>query len=218
MSPVLFVVLIFLPAVALAGLLFWRFKSTPKQEIETLVATTNHKSVKSFHYGPAPVLPPPVAGRPLAKDDALSQLMPEEDFKQKQKEIEEANRLEAEEAERREAAEAATQVTKDATSTAESALEQAEKLEASRNSPQVADATVSVLDTLSVDTVVASKDEELPDTVYDNPLGAASAPPTKNDISNRAAEIEVRKQQRAARQKQSAVQKDILTSLLAENK
>lgn len=230
MSPIWFVVLVLAPAVALIGLLVWRFRSTSKGEKEVITATSNHKSVKSFHYGPAQILPT-AAAPPLAENNALSQLMPKEDFLQKQqKEIqEEAERLEAKEAERREVEEAerhetavASQTsTKPAatTSTNESATEETA---APVGRPQPASATVSVLDTLNLDgvpaTVTASEDEAVPDAVYDNPLGAAAAAPTKNDTTNRAAQIELRQRQRAAMQKHSAGQKDILTSLLAENK
>jgi len=223
MSSVLFVALVLAPAVALVGLLVWRFKSTQKEGKGVVIATSNHKSVKSFHYGPAPVLPNPVAP-PLTENNALSQLMPEEDFLQKQQKEsqEEADRLEAKEAERREVAEAAIHPSTKPAATTRTTESATEETAAPVGRPQPASATVSVLDTLNLDvvpaTATASEDEAVPDAVYDNPLGAAAAAPTKNDTTNRAAEIELRKRQRAARQKQSAGQKDVLTSLLAENK
>ncbi|GAB2469838.1 hypothetical protein GCM10011375_40490 [Hymenobacter qilianensis] len=224
MSPVLFVALVLAPAVALIGLLVWRFKSAQKEKKEVFTATSNHKSIKNFHYRPAPSLPTPVAS-PLTESGALSQLMPEEDFLQKQqKEIqEEVERLEAEEAERRELAEAATQpTTRPAAATTSITNAAIDETKAPGRRPPAANATDSVLDTLNSDivpaTASAAEDEAVPDAVYDNPLGAAAAAPTKNDTNNRAAEVELRKRQRAARQLQSAGQKNILTSLLAEKK
>jgi len=229
MSPIWFVVLVIAPAVALIGLLMWRFRSTSKGEKEVVTATSNHKSVKSFHYGPAQILPT-AAAPPPAENNALSQLMPKEDFLQKQqKEIQEeaerrggkAKRREEEEAERHKAEASSQTSTKPAATTSTTESETEEKA-APVGRPQPASAAVSVLDTLHLDvlpaTATALEDEAVPDAVYDNPLGAAAAAPTKNDTTNRAAQIELRKRQRAAMQKQSAGQKDILTSLLAENK
>lgn len=107
MKVALFVILALFLLGVLSGLAWKRIKSRAKKV--DLVAKTNHKSVWSFHYGPASVLPvrePAKAAPALSPDNPLSQLMPQEDFEAKQeKEIaEEAARIEAEQMAEREAA------------------------------------------------------------------------------------------------------------------
>lgn len=90
---------------ALVALVCWRiWGSRGKKPV--LVAKANHKSLRSFHYGPAPeaLVAAPTAAPELPADSMLLQLLPEEDFKARQEqEIQaEADRNEAEEIAQRE--------------------------------------------------------------------------------------------------------------------
>ena len=97
---VLFVV--FVAAVALGALLWWRFKGSGRSVAAPLapVATRNHHSLPLFHYERASAIPAAVAAAPPAPGSALASLLPEEDFRGQ-----EAARLQAE-ADRAEAAQA----------------------------------------------------------------------------------------------------------------
>ena len=109
MKVALFIILALFLVGVLSGIAWKRIKSRAKKV--DLVAKSNHRSLWSFHYGPAPVVPvrePAKAAPALTPDNPLSQLMPQEDFEAKQeKEIaEEAARIEAEQMAEREAAQA----------------------------------------------------------------------------------------------------------------
>ena len=81
----------------LSGLAWRRAKN--KGQLADLVARSNHKSVWSFHYGPASVLPirdTANVSPPSAADSPLSQLIPEDiEAKEQQVKAEEAARVEA---------------------------------------------------------------------------------------------------------------------------
>lgn len=84
MKMALFVALALISLAVLSGLAWRRIKGKAKRA--DLVAKSNHKSVWSFHYGPASILParkPAETGPPLATDSPLSKLMPAEDLRVK---------------------------------------------------------------------------------------------------------------------------------------
>jgi hypothetical protein len=218
----------------LVALLWWRFKGGGAEKKESVpVVAANHPSIVKRHYGPAPA--PPVAAPPLAADNPLSQLMPEEDFRaQEEKDIQaEADRIEAEEAEQREAAEQASQ---------QPALpETPEEVPAAapllRSSLHGARATVSVFDALGLDepapvadelpaTAAAPVADELPtaaapddytvsESLFYNPFSVDA--PSKNDAANRLTKAELRRRTREAIQAQAGGNKAALTTLLAES-
>lgn len=136
---------------ALSGLAWRRIKSKAKKV--DLVAKSNHKSVWSFHYGPAAVIPvqePATAAPPLAPGNPLSLLMPEEDFRAKEeKEIaDEAARVEAAQAAEREATQGALPAADELVPAAEpEAPDLAPLLASSRHAPG---ATVNVFDVLAL--------------------------------------------------------------------
>ena len=106
MQAALFFLLVLLPFAALSGLVWWRFSGSGKGKPEVLVATSNHRSVRSFHYGPKPTPAPDEAAPPLLADNPISRLMPEEDFRAKEEqELQaEADRIEADQITARELA------------------------------------------------------------------------------------------------------------------
>lgn len=223
----------------LVALLWWRFKGGGAEKKESApVVAANHPSIVKRHYGPAPAPPvvaPLVAAPPLAADNPLSQLMPEEDFRaQEEKAIQaEADRIEAEEAEQREAAEQASQ---------QPALpETPEEVPAAapllRSSLHGARATVSVFDALGLDepapvtdelpttaaapvadelpTANASDDDTVSESLFYNPFSVDA--PSKNDAANRLTKAELRRRTREAIQAQAGGNKAALTTLLAES-
>ncbi|TYZ12699.1 hypothetical protein FY528_05260 [Hymenobacter lutimineralis] len=84
MQAALFFLLVLLPFAALLGLVWWRFSGRGKGQPVALVATSNHRSVRSFHYEPKPTPAPGEAAPPLSADNPISRLMPEEDFRAKE--------------------------------------------------------------------------------------------------------------------------------------
>lgn len=222
MHAVLFLLLL-LVFVALLALLWWRFKGSGKPKEVVQVATTNHKSLRSYHYGPAPLPPvmaPSVAAPPLATNSPLAMLMPEEDFRAKEEQDlqAEADRQEAAQMEQREREQVLVVVAA------------ADKVAAETPVPAVpaiaappASIAASVLDMLgiadqlsSVTAAVAdddSDDDSVAEALYDNPLTTATL--TKNDVANRRATVELRQRRRAALTAKSSDQKATLATLLA---
>ncbi|MGI4734211.1 MAG: hypothetical protein ACRYG7_03440 [Janthinobacterium lividum] len=233
MTPTLFILLILVPIAGLVGLLWWRFGGKNKEKAAPLVASENHASVTRRHYGPAPAPPvvaPLVAAPPLAADNPLSQLMPEEDFKaQKEKDLQaEADRIEAEQ--RQTAEEASQQPTFPETGPDQTEQAKAPKVSPATTPQQLSSryapgATVSVFDVLGLNetapvvdeapTATAPEDDSVPESLFDNPVSADA--PTKNDKANRAAAAELRRRTREAIKAEAGGNKAALTSLLAEN-
>ncbi|SHJ79696.1 hypothetical protein SAMN02745146_0196 [Hymenobacter daecheongensis DSM 21074] len=164
MQAALFFLLVLLPLAALLGLVWWRFTGNGKGEPEVLVATSNHRSVRSFHYGPKPAPAPAEAAPPLSADNPISRLMPEEDFRAKEEqELQaEADRMEADQITARELA--ATESAVDAAAENEAAIpaevpatEESEATPADAAPPVVSSvhalgtAAVSVFDRLGID-------------------------------------------------------------------
>ena len=150
MKMALFIILALFLLGVLSGLAWKRIKGRAKKV--DLVAKSNHKSVWSFHYGPAAVIPvqEPAAPPPLAPDNPLSLLMPEEDFRAKEeKEIaDEAVRVEAAQAAEREATQEALPAADELGPAAEpEAPDLAPLLISSRHAPG---ATVNVFDVLAL--------------------------------------------------------------------
>lgn len=226
----------------LVALLWWRFKGGGMDKQEKPVAVGNHPSIAQRHYGPPPAPPvaaPLVAAPPLAADNPLSQLMPEEDFRaQEEKAIQaEADRIEAEEAEQREAAEQASQ--QPALPEVPEAAEAPEEVPAAapelRSSRHAAGA-VSVFDALGLDepapvadelpaaaapvadelpTATALDDDTVAESLFYNPFTVAA--PSKNDKANNLTRAELRRRTREAIQAEAGANKAALTTLLAEN-
>lgn len=164
MQAALFFLLVLLPLAALLGLVWWRFTGRGKGKPEVLVATSNHRSVRSFHYGPKPTPAPAEAAPPVSADNPISRLMPEEDFRAKEEqELQaEADRMEADQITARELA--ATESAADAAAENEAAMtaevpatEEAEATPTDGAPPVVSSvhalgtAAVSVFDRLGID-------------------------------------------------------------------
>ena len=234
---VLFVV--FVAAVALGALLWWRFKGNGRSIAAppAPVATRNHHSLPLFHYeraGGAPAAAV-VAAAPPAPGSALASLLPEEDFRaQEAAELQaEADRAEAAQAESREqvATEAAGQTpTSGDVPATELAAEDAaidEEITVERAGPQLissrhaagAVAVASLLDTLDEAPAAPPAPEPAPEpeeepaapALFYNPITAPA--PSANDQANRAAEIALRKQRRASMAADTAAQRNALQGL-----
>ncbi len=164
MQAALFFLLVLLPLAALLGLVWGRFTGSGKGRPEVLVATSNHRSVRSFHYGPKPTPTPAEAAPPVSADNPISRLMPEEDFRAKEEqELQaEADRMEADQITARELA--ATESAVDAATENEAAMpaevpatEEAEATPTDGAPPVVSSvhalgtAAVSVFDRLGID-------------------------------------------------------------------
>ena len=71
--------LVIFSVLGLLALLAWRKRQASSGAAAT-VATSNHKSVRTFQYGPPPVLETPAAAPELPVTSILSQLLPEKEF------------------------------------------------------------------------------------------------------------------------------------------
>lgn len=210
----LFILLVVLPTGALSGLIWWRFKGSGRTKVEALVATRNHPSLRTFHYGPALVVEPAVvAAPPLAPGSPLAHLMPAEDFRanEEQKTPAGAIRREAEPTAARAAAEPASPETTGA------AASQAATNRNSTARPAAA-GVVSALDVLGTDeqpgpepAAASIGDDSIAESLFDNPLTQAAN--TRNDAANRLAAVELRQRRRAAVQAGSLGQKSALNAL-----
>lgn len=232
MEAALFTLLVLLLTAALFGLVWWRFKGGGRVEVAAPVATSNHKSLPSFHYASAPAaarFAPAAAAPPLAATSPLALLLPEDEFfRQQQLELQaEADRAEAEEMERREQAQIPTAASVKEETTHEIAPPAAAALAPTPSDG--ASATASVLDVLSHDERPTASpaaetpagpaepeedaaDDTLAESIYDNPL--TSPTPTRNDEANRLAAVALRQRKRAAIMAKSGDQKTALVALL----
>jgi hypothetical protein len=230
---VLFVV--FVAAVALGALLWWRFKGGGRSTAAPLVpvATRNHHSLPLFHYKRAGAAPAAVAAAAPAPGSALASLLPEEDFRaQEAADLQaEADRAEAAQAESREqaAAEATGQTpTADEVPATEPSAEPAplaDKTTAETAGPQpvssrhAAGAVASLLNALDEAPAAPPAPGQAPEpdeepavpALFYNPITAPV--PSVNDQANRAAEIALRKQRRASMAADTAAQRDALQGL-----
>ena len=230
MKMALFIILALFLLGVLSGIAWKRIKSRAKKV--DLVAKSNHKSVWSFHYGPAPVIPvrePATAAPALTPDNPLLRLMPEEDFRAQEKQAiaDEAARVEAAQAAEREETKVAFPAADEQAPAAESeAPESAPLLASSRHAPGAFDVLALVGNDVpapapaagaasqSVAASVPLDDEQVSQAIYDNALTEATR--TKNDAANRQAAAELRKRKRAAFQAGSDGQKAALTALITE--
>lgn len=187
-------VLIAIALVGLVGLFFWRSKHASSAP-PAPVAASNHKSVRSFNYGPTPVEPA------AADEPAASQ--PNEQAQ----------------------AAVVVPVVAPALVVAPVAAAPVKPVVAAvAKEPVAPAAAVSALDMLGDDELPAPKpvatdessDEAEPDrSLFYNPFTAPA--PTANDEANRLAEVELRKQQRAARRAGAGAQKEALTTLYKQD-
>ncbi|GAA3979741.1 hypothetical protein [Hymenobacter antarcticus] len=230
MKMALFIILALFLLGVLSGIAWKRIKSRAKKV--DLIAKSNHKSVWSFHYGPAPVIPvrePATAAPALTPDNPLSQLMPEEDFRAKEEQeiADEAARVEAAQAAEREETRVAFPAADEQAPAAEpEAPESAPLLASSRHAPGAFDvlalvgndvpapAPAAVAASQPVAASVPLDDEKVSQAIYDNALTEATR--TKNDAANRQAAAELRKRKRAAFQAGTDGQKAALTALITE--
>jgi len=240
MKVALFVILALLLLGVLSGLAWKRIKSRAKKV--DLVAKSNHKSLRSFHYGPASVIPaqePATAAPPLAPDNPLSLLMPEEDFRAKE-EMEiagEAARVEAAQAAEREEAQVALPAADELVPAAEpKALDPGPLLASSRHAPG---ASVNVFDVLGllgndapapvpvtvpveapqpVAAMATGDNEPVADALYDNPVSPTSTARTKNDAANTQAALTLRQRNRAALQARLAPEKTAMAAFTTDTK
>ena len=218
---------VFVAAVALGALLWWRFKGNGRTvtALAAPVVTRNHHSLPLFHYERADVAPakPVAVSTPPAPGSALASLLPEEDFR-----AQEAADLQAE-ADLAKAAQAESrQQTAEETTLAEPTPDEKPAAEAEALRPvssrHAAGAVASLLDALKETPVAdptppptapadASEPDEEPaaPALYYNPITAPA--PTANDQANRAAEIALRKQRRASMAADTAAQRDALSGL-----
>ncbi len=231
MPATLFLVLGILLLLLLAALVWWRFKGGGQPKDEAPIATTNHKSLPSFHYASAPAAPqfaPASAAPPLITTSPLALLLPEDGFFRQQLELQaEADRAEAEKMEQREQAQFPTAASVTEETTPEITLPAATAL--APTPPDGVSATASVLDVLSPDERPTASpaaaetpaspaepedeaDDTLAESIYDNPL--TSPTPTRNDEANRLAAVALRQRKRAAIMAKSGDQKTALVALL----
>jgi len=200
-------ILVAIAVLGLLGILLWggrQAKSAPAAP----VATRNHKSVRSFNYGPTSVAaptPPTTAPAPVATN-VLEHFMPAEDLRAKEQAQAEAARLEAEQ----------QAVVAPAPAATVDKVVAADEVAAA----PAPTAPVSALDMLGTDELPTtpssapgdSSDEVVPDpALFYNPFSAAA--PTANDEANQLAAVELRQRQRAAMKAKSAGQIAALSTL-----
>ena len=224
---------VFVAAITLGALLWWRFKGNGRSIVTppAPVATRNHHSLPLFHYERAGAAPATavVAAAPPAPGSALASLLPEEDFRaQEAAELQaEADQAEAAQAESRE--QAAVEATQPPTSDEAPAPEPAAEATAETvaetagaqpvSSRHAAGAVASLLDTLDEVPAAPATPEPAPEpdeepaapSLFYNPITAPA--PSANDQANRAAEIALRKQRRASMAADTAAQRDALQGL-----
>lgn len=216
---------------ALSCLAWRRIKS--KSKPADLVAKSNHRSVWSFHYGPATILPSREVVEPSpppATGNALARLMPDEDQRVQEEQARAVAAADSE-ATKKPIPEQAQQRDTPGPSAGKDAG--AAPLQSSRHAPG---AKVNVLELLGTDrlaptvapstaeavTVADSEPAEseaggeatVPQAIYSNPLTEATR--TKNDEANRKAAAELRKSNRAALRIGTDSQKAALTALIKE--
>jgi len=235
MNSGLFIGLILLPLLGLACLLWWRFRGSGKGKEVVSVADRNHRSLKRYHYGPGPAPPETAstAGPALTNRPPSSQLPPTENLRTsaEQKLPLPQSAIQAVRSSAAGTAKSSQEVIEVPSAVADKKLTAVPQ----PSSRPASKTTGSVLDVLGVDApaapaaaqlpapvanatppfVAAPDDEPIAESLFDNPLTAAT--PTQNDEANRLIARELRRQNRAALQAATAGQQAALTSLLAEN-
>jgi len=185
-----------------------------------MVATTNHSSVRAFHYKAPAHLTPAVAPPPIAANNPLARLLPEDQYRlQQDLELQaEADRAEAEAMEQREQAELIPATDAPVDPAPEMPIASAPVVAAAPSAP----AAVFVLELLGVTKQPAAApaastdedaDEPIAEALYENPLTTPA--PTKNDEANRLTAVALRQRNRAAlKTKTNGDQKAALLALL----
>jgi hypothetical protein len=207
----LLLLLVVFALVALAALLWWRFKGSGHSAATpaAALAPRNHHSLRTFHYAPASTAPKSSPTIATEAGAALAQLLPEED-------IASAASNPAEPAAERAPATASSE---------DPALNEQESADTPHPASirHAAGAVASLLDTLddapntepeSVTEAPESapeNDEEPARALFFNPLTAPA--PSANDQANRAAEIALRQQRRARMSTNAAGQRAALSGL-----
>ncbi|MCC3154753.1 hypothetical protein Q3A66_15795 [Hymenobacter sp. BT770] len=197
---------------ALAALLWWRFKGSGKPAAPVAVlATHNHHSLRSFHYGTAATAKP--AGKAAAATEvgeALARLLPREDLPAP----EPAHAAEEEQA-ALPAASPQPAIEEPAEVGPEAPAEEAPRPASIRHA---AGALASLLDAQEDAAAPAPTPEPLPEAdeepaeaLFHNPITAPA--PTPNDQANRAAEIALRQQRRARMCTDASAQRAALSGL-----
>jgi hypothetical protein len=212
-SGILLLVVI-LALAALAALLWWRFRGSARPAAPAAaVATRNHHSLRTFHYGPAAT--GSAAATMAASTEAgaaLTRLLPQDDLA-----VSEPVAADAEEQ--------APPLADHPHSEAEQSREAKDDIPQEAEAPRpvsirhAAGALASLLDAQE-DAAGAlpppsepspEADEEPAAALFHNPLTAPA--PTANDQANRAAEIALRQQRRARMSADAAAQRAALNGL-----
>ena len=209
----IFLLVVILALAALAALLWWRFRGDGQPAATSpLLATRNHHSLRTFHYGPAAAAPSPVAAPPQA-GAARAQLLPEEDR------MASTPKLSAGEEQTTPLADSpplAAEQTQEVG--ADAPVDKAPRPASSRHA---AGALASLLDVqeeagapilMNAEPAPEPETEEGPaEALFHNPITAPA--PTANDQANRAAEIALRQQRRARMSADAAAQRAALSGL-----
>jgi hypothetical protein len=214
-SGILLLVVI-LALAALAALLWWRFRGSARPATPAAaVATRNHHSLRTFHYGPAattPVTAPaPSAAVPTEAGAALTRLLPEEDL---------AVSEPVPTGDEQQTLPLTDQTPPDGEQ-ASSAIDNSMPAEAPRPASirHSVGALASLLEVQEKGAApVAPAPASAPEAedepaaaLFHNPLTAPA--PTANDQANRAAEIALRQQRRARMSADAAAQRTALSGL-----
>lgn len=198
---------------ALAALLWWRFKGSGKPAAPVAVlATHNHHSLRTFHYGTAATAK--TAEKVAAATEvgeALARLLPQEDLPAPEPahaagEVQATLPVESPQP----AIEEPTEVSPEAP--AEEAPRPASIRHAAGALASLLDAQEEAAGPLAPTPEPAPEaDDEPAEALFHNPLTAPA--PTANDQANRAAEIALRQQRRARMSADAAAQRTALSGL-----
>ena len=234
MKMALLVALALFLLVALSGLAWRRIKGKAKGV--DLVAKSNHKSVWSFHYGPATILPkrePTTKASPPAAGNPLSKLMPAEDLQLQEEQAKAAAAAGADAAQHAQTEQLPQATQQSAEPKAADGQEApTAPLRSSRHAPG---AKLNVLDMLAADKLAAAEpaaaevapahqeepavaaaaaEPTVPQTLFTNPLTEVTR--TKNDEANRKAAVALKQRNRAALRTGTDGQKAALAALITE--
>ena len=235
MKMALFVALALFLLVALSGLAWRRIKGKAKGV--DLVAKSNHKSVWSFHYGPATILPkrePTTKASPPAAGNPLSKLMPAEDLQLQEEQAKTAAAAGADAAQHAQTEQLPQATQQSAEPEAADGQEApTAPLRSSRHAPGT---KLNVLDMLAADKLAAAAEPAaaevapapqeapavaaaaaeptVPQTLFTNPLTEVTR--TKNDEANRKAAVALKQRNRAAFRTGTDGQKAALAALITE--
>ncbi|UYZ61274.1 flagellar biosynthesis protein FlhF [Hymenobacter latericus] len=202
-----------LALVALAALLWWRFKGSGRPAAPAATATRNHHSLRTFHYAPAGDTPKAaVPAGSAAAGAALASLLPAEDL-----EAPAPDQLPAEIVPADDVANSPQAAPPEAPEDAPGPVtDEAQRPASIRHA---AGAVAVLLDTVdeapaavpAASLPASDPDEEPAEALFHNPLTAPA--PTANDQANRAAEIALRQQRRARMSADAAAQRAALNDL-----